>query len=146
MENVPFSISNQNESALDGRIGTVVTYSTDVNLTDSDYGHYIVCETGAAEVAGSVKEGFQCTIHNNSPSAITLPTGSSLEADASTTLQYAEGWRELRGLSGENANLQVVNHGTDATVSRPKFDTVMWVGSVEPANALANDIWIDSSL
>lgn len=45
-----------------------------------------------------------------------------------------------------------VNHGATAGTARPTIGSnntaaplVIWVGSVEPTNALATDIWIDNS-
>ncbi len=48
-----------------------------------------------------------------------------------------------------------VNHGTSAATARPTLGPdgndgnvaglVIWVGTVEPTNALATDIWINNS-
>jgi hypothetical protein len=38
-----------------------------------------------------------------------------------------------------------VKHNTDATVARPSIGTAIWIGSVEPNNALDGDIWMDTS-
>lgn len=52
------------------------------------------------------------------------------------------------GPRGITANvLHIVRHGADANATRPaEADTVLWIGSVEPNNAvLAEDIWIDTT-
>lgn len=37
-------------------------------------------------------------------------------------------------------------HGSTAGTTRPVgFDVVMWIGSVEPTNAVNNDVWVDTS-
>lgn len=38
-----------------------------------------------------------------------------------------------------------VIHGTNAGAVRPTADAVYWVGSVDPANATDNDLWMDTS-
>jgi hypothetical protein len=39
-----------------------------------------------------------------------------------------------------------VYHGATASISRPVgFDVVTWVGSVEPSNAVNNDVWINTA-
>lgn len=41
--------------------------------------------------------------------------------------------------------LRVIEHGATAATTRPSdADTVLWVGSAEPSNAVENDIWIDT--
>lgn len=41
--------------------------------------------------------------------------------------------------------LRVIEHGATAATTRPSdADTVLWIGSVEPDNAVENDIWIDT--
>lgn len=100
MPKVPFAITNQNQRALDGRVGVVVTYSTDITLDDSLYGNYILCDEGVSVVTGTVAEGFTCTLHNRGSSVVTLPTGDDLDPDASASLQYAQGWRLVGGVSG----------------------------------------------
>ncbi|MDU5317128.1 MAG: hypothetical protein E6121_08305 [Varibaculum cambriense] len=36
-----------------------------------------------------------------------------------------------------------ITHGTDPNVTRPKAETVTWIGTVEPVNLAATDIWIE---
>lgn len=39
----------------------------------------------------------------------------------------------------------IVNHGADATVARPvTANPVLWIGSVQPDNIAANDLWYDT--
>lgn len=39
-----------------------------------------------------------------------------------------------------------VSHGSTAGTARPSvFAAVVWVGSVEPTNAVNGDIWIDTA-
>lgn len=46
------------------------------------------------------------------------------------------------GVDGINSNVQAVIHADVDNVARPEgFDVVIWIGSVEPINALENDIW-----
>lgn len=41
--------------------------------------------------------------------------------------------------------ISVVDHGSDAGAERPaSAATVYWIGSVEPVNAVDNDIWHDT--
>ena len=40
----------------------------------------------------------------------------------------------------------VVRHGGDPGAARPAANVVWWIGSVEPANALAHDAWDDSEV
>jgi hypothetical protein len=42
-------------------------------------------------------------------------------------------------------NVTVANHGSVADTQRPNFDYVIWLGSVEPTNAIDNDIWYDTT-
>lgn len=52
------------------------------------------------------------------------------------------------GPRGITANvLGVVRHDADPNVARPtEFDMILWVGSVEPANAdLGTDSWVDTA-
>lgn len=44
------------------------------------------------------------------------------------------------GADGINANVTVVNHGATASTARPDFPTVIWIGSVEPTNAIEGDV------
>lgn len=40
----------------------------------------------------------------------------------------------------------VVNHGSTAGTARPDVDGIVeWIGSVEPTNAINNDIWIETA-
>jgi hypothetical protein len=61
----------------------------------------------------------------------------------SVAIETPAGLKGDKGLDGENANMQAVNHGSDANLSRPDFDVVFWVGSVEPVNAIDGDVWLD---
>ena len=36
-----------------------------------------------------------------------------------------------------------ITHGTDPNVTRPTAETVTWIGTVEPVNLAATDIWIE---
>ena len=36
-----------------------------------------------------------------------------------------------------------ITHGTDPNVTRPTAETVTWIGTVEPVNLAAADIWIE---
>ena len=39
-----------------------------------------------------------------------------------------------------------INHGATAGTARPSgFDSVEWIGSVEPTNATNDDTWIDTT-
>lgn len=41
----------------------------------------------------------------------------------------------------------VVSHGAVASIARPTgFDSVEWIGSVEPSNAIDGDTWVDTSV
>jgi len=51
---------------------------------------------------------------------------------------------QLDGLQAETVTF--VNHGATAGTARPTgFDTVMWLGSVEPTNAVNDDFWVDTT-
>lgn len=44
------------------------------------------------------------------------------------------------------AVLGMVIHGSTASTARPTgFNVVVWIGSVEPTNAVNNDLWIDTA-
>lgn len=44
----------------------------------------------------------------------------------------------------QNATLGLVIHGSNSSAARPTgFNSVMWIGEVEPDNADENDIWVD---
>lgn len=48
-----------------------------------------------------------------------------------------------RGPQGVNG---IINHGAVAGTARPLTDTpVIWIGTVEPTNAVDYDLWIDVS-
>lgn len=53
----------------------------------------------------------------------------------------------VTGGSGFSANVMgEIAHGSTAGTSRPVgFSVVTWVGSVEPDNAVNNDIWVDTT-
>ncbi len=54
----------------------------------------------------------------------------AIEEDAAATAM-------LEGAQG------VVTHGADANVARPtEFAVVQWIGSVEPTNAVDNDLYV----
>lgn len=52
---------------------------------------------------------------------------------------------QWKPVSGSNTIGAIVNHGSNANYTRPDADfPVMWVGSVEPLNALDGDVWLHS--
>ncbi|MDK8274466.1 hypothetical protein [Varibaculum cambriense] len=57
---------------------------------------------------------------------------------------YATAAFPVRGEDIARALKQVaITHGTDPNVSRPTAETVTWIGTVEPVNLAATDIWIE---
>lgn len=41
--------------------------------------------------------------------------------------------------------MQVCTHGSDADTARPSSASqVLWIGSIEPNNAVTNDIWVQA--
>ena len=51
----------------------------------------------------------------------------------------------IEGQKGTDANMQVIKHDDDGDLSRPDFAFVIWIGSVEPSNAVDGDIWLDNA-
>lgn len=50
------------------------------------------------------------------------------------------------GPSGTDGTAATVYHGADANYTRPDTgNPIIWVGSVEPVNALDNDVWLQTS-
>lgn len=48
--------------------------------------------------------------------------------------------------SGSGGSVYTVNHGSNNAITRPtNTNPVIWIGSVEPLNALDYDAWIDIS-
>ena len=59
--------------------------------------------------------------------------------DPETVLHGDGRWEEVSGGGG------IVYHGSNASQARPDVEyPVMWVGSVEPINALDGDVWLHS--
>ena len=47
---------------------------------------------------------------------------------------------------GVTGSAGVVEHGAVASVSRPGgYSMIFWIGSVEPNNAINNDVWINTA-
>jgi hypothetical protein len=85
---------------------------------------------GGANVSGSNNDG-------------SITVGSSVTITQS---------KYLISVSGANVAVKTVpsvkgfvNHGSVATVPRPNYASVEWVGTVEPVNAIDIDTWIDIS-
>lgn len=72
--------------------------------------------------------------------------GLSFDA-GKTEVVFAEDLNEIMQLLGIDTSAQgCIVHGVTASTVRPAiFDVVIWVGTVEPTNALDNDIWLDGS-
>lgn len=63
-----------------------------------------------------------------------------------TDIRFLEATVEfpVRGEDIARALKQVaITHGTDPNVTRPKAETVTWIGTVEPVNLAPTDIWIE---
>ena len=57
------------------------------------------------------------------------------------------GFTGSQGVTGSDANLQVVNHGSNASTARPSgFDYIIWIGEVEPNNAVNDDLWVNTDI
>ena len=53
-------------------------------------------------------------------------------------------WEEQSGAGGD---VVVVRHDTNGSVTRPEgANLVWWVGTAEPVNAAAHDVWDDSGV
>ena len=73
---------------------------------------------------------------------------AGLEFDAGKSeVVFAEDLNEIMQLLGIDTSAQgCIVHGADANIVRPAlFDVVIWVGTIEPVNAVDNDIWLDGS-
>ena len=56
------------------------------------------------------------------------------------TAEQYEGFAETANAMGS------INHGEDADTERPTgYNSITWIGTVEPTNATNDDIWIDVS-
>lgn len=85
-------------------------------------------------------------------SAINEKAGKEVATTQVSGLMSSSDKTKLNGLSSDATTLQgrtpsnfveVVNHGTSGNYARPVGGTsVLWIGTVEPQNALDNDIWI----
>lgn len=83
----------------------------------------------AAKVAGSLK-----------PSGTAATTDEALRA-----LGTGAGAAQSGAVILANG-LGVVNHGSTASTARPSgFAAILWVGSVEPSNAVNGDVWINTA-
>jgi hypothetical protein len=67
------------------------------------------------------------------------------EGFVGTELEWLE---SLKGATGDVPTdvLRTVVHGSDNAVVRPDAIAVYWVGSVEPLNALENDLWTNTGV
>ncbi len=64
-----------------------------------------------------------------------------------TTVSGEVAWATPSGGGSIDANaMGVVSHGTNASAARPAgYSVVTWIGSVQPTNAVAGDVWLDST-
>lgn len=89
-------------------------------------------------------------VHVNSRSGNTL-TLSARGQDGTTGVAHDIGSTVIHGVLARHLDVLkqlvgYVNHGATATVARPDVDgIIMWIGSVEPTNKIAGDIWWYSS-
>jgi hypothetical protein len=82
---------------------------------------------------------------------VTLPSDQSLPGNPTTTTQSA-GNNSTRIATTAYADtikagaMGYVNHGSTAGTARPSgFAAITWYGSVQPTNATAGDIWVDTA-
>lgn len=90
----------------------------------------------------------------NAPDTSTPITEAALEDLETRVTDYADGDSDAAvGLLGKvntatisASGLGYVNHGATAGTTRPTgYAAICWLGSVEPTNAVNNDIWIDTT-
>jgi len=60
---------------------------------------------------------------------------SYVDAEVAATLQGAKDYADQ--------GIRVVTHGSAPSTARPNGAVVWWIGSVEPTNAQANDVWVN---
>ncbi len=66
------------------------------------------------------------------------------QGNKGSVTDYLNSLRVVNGSRGGGTPITVV-HGTNAGYKRPGISIpVMWIGSVEPTNALDNDLWVDT--
>jgi hypothetical protein len=113
-----------------------------ININTTTQPSNLVSVDAASEILISVDGDNPQTVivtETQTNIGISVPTQSPIATVTAVTV----GPQGIQGAQGENANMQAVNHGSDANLSRPDFDVVFWVGSVEPVNAIDGDVWLD---
>ncbi len=82
-------------------------------------------------------------------SATTVPYGQPATVSLTGPLNARVAAFEIpagqKGDTGAAGGMVVVKHGSNPGIARPTADSVYWVGSVEPTNAVEDDIWKDTS-
>jgi hypothetical protein len=83
---------------------------------------------------------MSATEYNSAPEVTEVQAGDELfGVRAGSLVQYPV------DLMTEGAK-GFVNHGSDPNVARPtRFASVEWYGSVEPANGVAGDTWVETA-
>lgn len=78
-------------------------------------------------------------------STVTVNAKGLVTAASNTSIQIAEG--QVTNLTTDLASkIETVYHGSTSSTARPSTTSpVMWVGTVEPTNAINNDCWIDQT-
>jgi phage-related tail fiber protein len=109
--------------------------------TESTNGIYIVAAgawTRAIDMSltDDVYQGVQVYVNSgtvNGGKVFVLTTANPITLDT-TALTFTE---LVPGLS----TMGVIFHGATSGTTRPSYTVVTWIGSVEPTNAINNDIW-----
>jgi len=95
---------------------------------------------------GNWSIGEVTAVTGNKFSQVGSPSGNYLTAVTTDTTLTGTGTVDDPLGVVQTSIMGVVVHGATAATTRPSgYTVVTWIGSVEPTNAVTNDIWINSS-
>ena len=121
-------------TAISASNGTLSTTNTDVGASsvvelETTAGAQTKAETAAANIVGAAPETL------NTLNELAAALGD--DANFATTVTNS-----LAGKQEASSGMTVVNHAEDPNVPRPVgVGAVYWIGSVQPINATAYDMW-----